>query len=1013
MYVKDFYPLYTTPAYGLVRSRRFLQTQLTSEQPVQPVLENSECLQMRVGDRVQYRRLADAFFNLVWSQFRFSHFSAIVGYCCKPRIRCLSNITKQMYNFVIVLFFIVLTSAEICPSEKETEFRNVRNYERLPDSVIPLHYDITLEPDFEKKTFTGSVSILIKFVKATKTIVLHADELQNLNKGVTEILCAHVPTATVTDATINDKNSFLTVTLNEEITASEETCNLKFTGFQGTLSLTDKSGLYLAKYVEDGVEKVFATTQFESFGARRAFPCFDEPHLKSTFAVTLTRPKNFISISNEELVESKELGSDKVRDVYRITRLMSTYLLAFIVSEYASTRTYLGQRVFGAKSAINNSEADFALRMGVEVLAAFEQYTEYRYSLGKIDQVAIPDSYFILGAMENWGIVTYRTSLLIYPYEYQTTIGLQKTISTIVHEYSHQWFGNLVTCQWWNYLWLNEGFANYFGYFASAMVRWDRRDIFVLDSVHNALNQDSKRTIEPMNHENASTIIVYQKAGSVIRMMSHVVTEKIFQKSLILYLKNNEYKAVTPAQLYQAFQTTIETENKTSLLEEQKISDIMTLWDSQPGYPVIYVTKTNENISLQQERFFTDNSYDNTTTWIIPITYVREGYPEDDFTTTTAQAWMVNNTMEIPLTSNGWVLLNKQQMGYYRVMYDENNWNQLVNQLINKNHTAIHLLNRAQLIDDAFTFASVDIMNYTKVLDFSNYLIKETDYVPIGAFLKHISVINNKLSYESGRKGFKIFLEKIFTGSILNTITMQERANDTLENKYLRIELINWLCRLGNKQCTSYALDAFNKNSTISPDMQEPIYCGAMRTANPDIWISLYEKLEEETNDLIRSRIINGLGCSESIEILTNYTEIILDSKNNISALNGFYSILNAGDLGVKFIWNYTFYNFNTIKNLTFAKAIMSDICQKLNTEEHKKDLLELYLKHQDAASIFNESLKIIEDNINWNNKYKHLKIWFEPPPPPKTDSAISLEVNLKILSALALAVTLINYFKC
>ncbi|KAK4880003.1 hypothetical protein RN001_008149 [Aquatica leii] len=902
-----------------------------------------------------------------------------------------------MMRILVILCFSAITLAELSPYGEKTDINSLRLMERLPNNIIPIWYNITLEPNFTLSIFTGSVSIKLKIVNETQEIVLHAYKLEDIDKEDITINCNNNVNNTITKVSTNNKTEFLTIKLSKTITANE-TCVLNFRHFQGNLSDQFRVGVYLSKYNEEGSEKLLATTQLQKTHARKVFPCFDEPHFKARFLVNLIRNKNYTSISNEELENSIPLDSQRVLDVYKATKLMSTYLLAFIVTEYASTEVKQGQRVFADRPAIKNGEANFALEMGIEILSALEEYTKHRYALNKIDQIGIPDTYLLLGAMENWGLVTYRKGLIIYPYGYQVTKNIQFTVEIISHEYAHQWFGNLVTCSWWTHLWLNEGFASYFQHFLPAMIGWDIADIFVTDSVHMALSEDSRNTTTAMSDEDASDIIVYQKASSIIRMLNHIVTEDVFRKSIILYLNANQYKSTTPAELYQAFDATIKQENKTTLLGKHTISEIMNSWDSQAGYPILNVDKTNNKITVQQNRFFTDGSKDDTK-WIIPLTYVLENSTHN-FSTTTANEWMANPTLVLDHQLNGWVIFNKQQMGFYRVKYNEENWNLLVNQLNKKDHTEIHVINRAQLIDDAFTFVQINQMNYSQVLELSKYLAKEVDYIPRTTFLKHIAVIDTKLAQENGRKNYKIFMNSLFNGSLLNTITMEEQPDDSLKTKYLRIDLINWLCKLGNQKCTNYALGIFQNNSTVSPDLQTPIYCGAMRIGNQNDWDSLFGKLKKETNALSRSRIINALGCSENSEILSKYITTLLDKNNTINVLTAFRSIVNAGDFGVEFLFNYTYTNFADIKDMKNVKTIITDIASKLNTKTHEEMLRNLSQKHPELNSTFNNALKIVRANIDWNEKYStDIKTWFSQYEPNTNGSAMIPNVFL-------------NYFK-
>ncbi|KAF5304327.1 hypothetical protein FQA39_LY09706 [Lamprigera yunnana] len=863
----------------------------------------------------------------------------------------------KMIKYIFFLWFATIAICKKCPPDGDLLENSLTARANISQNVKPISYVIWLEPVIEKEKFNGRTSITLLITEPVQEIVLHANQL-NITKA--NINCTG--TKNVTALNITCDKDLLTVRLSANLTKND-LCILTFPSFSGKFVNNSKDGFYLAKYLEDGKTKVFATTQFQRSGARKVFPCFDEPHLKATFKVYLIRSENYISISCEELLKSLKYGG-KVIDIYKETRPMSTYLLAFIVTQYNFTQKNQGQRVFADKTAVSNGDADYALEMGIKVLTALENFTEVRYSFSKIDQIGIPDDWFGPGAMENWGLVTYKKSAIVYPYNSQVTRGMQKTVSIIAHEYAHQWFGNLVTCASWKY------------------VGWYLDEMFVMDSVHGALKDDSVNSTTAMNNDSASSAVLYQKAGSVIRMLSHMVTQDIFKKALKLYLTENSYKATTPNNLYKAFQTVLEAENKKDLMGNYTVSEIMTTWDSQAGYPFLYVKREDNKINVTQERFFTDNTTESEPSkWIIPLTYVFESDSITQFFSTTTKIWMNERSITIN-APDGWFVFNTQQTGFYRVLYDNQNWNELVYHLNNVDHTSIHTLNRIQLIDDAFTFAQIDKMNYTDVLELSRYLVKDREYVPIAVFLKHAAIFDNKLSEEYGREYYKMFMRNLLSGGSLDEVTMEEKVTDTHLDKYLRIEILNWLCKMGHQECKEYTLNIFrNDSKEISPDMQQPIYCGAMRVGNESDWNKLFGKYEDHNNSLSlnKNRILNGLGCSENNKTLDGYLNKFEKNINQTDTLSAFRSILNSGDFGRNYLFDYLIKHYETIKYFNKIDTIVKDISAKLYTKEHLENLTALADKHPDQKVMFDAAKSIVNENVNWNIKYgSSLKEWFE-----------------------------------
>src|SRR3989338_4959221 len=323
-------------------------------------------------------------------------------------------------------------------------------------------------------------------------------------------------------------------------------------------------GFYRSQFEHEGRTKYIVTTQFESTDARRAFACVDEPSAKAVFDVTLIVPKHFCAISNTYETSVKEHKSGYQIIEFAPTPKMSTYLLAFIAGEFehieAKTKEGITVRVFATPGKIH--QAKFALDVSVKTLSYFSDYFKVPYPLPVLDLIAIPD--FPSGAMENWGAVTYRESAILVDSDHSSLQNKQWVALVIAHELAHQWFGNIVTMEWWTHLWLNEGFATYIEYLAvdKLFPKWDIWTQFSTNDLGRALHLDAllnTHPIEiPVHHPDEIGEIFdevsYAKGASVIRMLASYLGEKDFRAGLHHYLKKHSYKNTETLHLWQAFE---------------------------------------------------------------------------------------------------------------------------------------------------------------------------------------------------------------------------------------------------------------------------------------------------------------------------------------------------------------------------------------------------------------------------------------------------------------------------
>ena len=470
-----------------------------------------------------------------------------------------------------------------------------QNKHRLDSNVKPIKYDITITPNLGDFSFVGEEVIQILLQRSTKSITLHSADLQINSAELIDKKSSHKPLRIST----NSKAETISFHFSKQISGTVK-FKLKFTG-----SINDQlRGFYRSKYHHNGKEKHIATTQFEATDARRMFPCFDEPSHKAIFKLSVVVPKHVQVISNttEASISSHEQGIKIVR--FEPSPKMSTYLLALIIGEFEHLA---GKSKNGVKIRVHTprgkkTQAKFALDVTKKALDYLENYFGIKYPLPVLDLIAIPD--FSAGAMENWGAITFKETALLIDDQNSSFLSKQRVAEVVAHELVHQWFGNLVTMEWWTHLWLNESFATYMAYQTvdHLFPEWNFWTKFILNEQSYALQADSLLSTQPVEvevkhpdeiNEQFNPAIVYAKGASVLRMLANYIGEDNFRKGLALYLRKHSYKNTSSIHLWDAFEQ----------VSKMPVKKFMKEWTTNRGFPVLSATIQEGTLKLTQEKF--------------------------------------------------------------------------------------------------------------------------------------------------------------------------------------------------------------------------------------------------------------------------------------------------------------------------------------------------------------------------------------------------------------------------
>ncbi|MDO8493330.1 MAG: M1 family metallopeptidase, partial [bacterium] len=467
----------------------------------------------------------------------------------------------------------------------------------LSAHVRPERYRLMIHPDMEKFTFRCEETIYLKIDKVVREVALHGVDLK-----VTEAILLAGGQEYKPKISYKPRQETVIFSFTKPIPKGDAEFNLKFTG-----EINDKmAGFYRSKYLVGSETKFMASTQFEATDARRAFLCIDEPSAKAIFDLTFLVPKTHEVVSNTHIENIKEHESGYKFVSFVPTPKMSTYLVAYIVGEleYIETKTTDGTIVRVFVTLGKKAQAQFALDTTAKMLSYYNDYFGIPYPMPLLDVIAVPD--FAAGAMENWGAITYRETAILVDPEHSAASAKQRVALVIAHELAHQWFGNLVTMEWWTHLWLNEGFASWIEYLAvhHLFPEWDIWTQFVYSDLNRALELDSLKNTHPVevavNHPSEIReifdAISYSKGASIIRMLADYIGENDFRKGLNIYLTKYKYGNATTEHLWDSFDEAIAVGGETS---GKQVRKLMQKWTKTPGYPIVSVTRDKKgNIKL-------------------------------------------------------------------------------------------------------------------------------------------------------------------------------------------------------------------------------------------------------------------------------------------------------------------------------------------------------------------------------------------------------------------------------
>ncbi|XP_026886893.2 aminopeptidase N-like [Electrophorus electricus] len=873
---------------------------------------------------------------------------------------------------------------------------------RLPTALLPDTYHVSLWPRLRPSpagiyVFTGNSTVVFRCVRETDLILIHSYKL-NLTAEPTLTALSGTPAPIIHSTWMQDTTQYLVMQLNSKLTAGES--YVLRTEFVGKLG-NDLEGFYRTAYKEGGVIRTVVASKMHPIHTRKTFPCFDEPAMKAVFHITLHHDRGTVALSNSmeirDKVDTVVDGTPVTITRFKPTEYMSPYLLSMFVSDYTNVQSRedtLQVRVWAPPGAVSQGLCACALSLTGRLLHLLQDYYNVTYPLPKLDQVTLPDVHY--GGTENWGLITYREKRLFYEPRISSNRDKQSTATLIAHDLGHMWFGNLVTLSWWNEVWLSEGLALYMSYLSADYTEpnWNLKDLIVLNDIHRVFAVDALASSHPLSSKEEDIMkpeqiselfdtISYSKGAPVLRMLSGFLTEPVFVGGLRTYLQTFAYKNTVVSDLWDHLQRAVDANGTVRL--PRPVREIMDRWVLQMGFPLVTIN-TRTGVVTQQHFLLEPDAAVETPSefnyeWIVPITWMKSGMEQKP-------DWLLQRSeihSDMKTVGDEWVMLNVNLTGYYRVNYDSENWERILEQL-RTDHQVIPEMNRAQIVDDAFNLARAGIIPVALALNTTVFLSKETSYIPWESALMNLDSFYHTFDQTDVCGNMKKYFKKQATPLFehFKAITpgwMRVPAGHT--DQFDRLNAFRVGCTAEVDACLNLTVSWFSQwmeepaQNPVDPNLRSTVYCSAIAAGGAKEWEFAWRMFQNTSVATEAERLMSALACTRDTQRLESFLSFTLNPvkirKHEATSVIVQVARNKAGRaLAWNFVrqnWKYIFTEYGA-GSFSFAELIHG-VTQAFSTQDQLDQLRRFKEDHSDigfgpAAWALELAMEKTKANVKW-----------------------------------------------
>ena len=731
----------------------------------------------------------------------------------------------------------------------------------LPSDVAPTRYDLSIVPDAAHMSFTGTVKIALDVKSATKTIALNAADLA-FNTVTLDGRPAPAPAFDTTEETA-------TFTLPAALKPGEHVLAIAYTGKINP----HPSGLFALDYTDKtGTQKRALFTQFENSDARRFVPSWDEPNRKAVFALTATLPPGDFPVSNMPIAKTDTLKDGLKRVRFMPSPKMSSYLLFFGTGDFERvSRKVNGVDVGVVFKRGDGAKAQYALDEASKFLPYYEEYFGLKFPLPKLDMIAGPGTSQTFAAMENWGAIFYFERALMLDPKTGSEQDRRNISVDVAHEMAHQWFGDLVTMDWWEDLWLNEGFASWMenkanDHFHPEWHMW-------MASINNreaAMREDARAGTHPiitpihdvLQADQAFDNITYQKGQAVIRMLESYVGEDAFRAGIRSYMKDHAYGNTVTDDLWREI-------DKTSPRPIAQIAHDFTL---QAGVPLIRATKTPAGLHLTQDRAVDDDSENAPTSWHVPVTVHDLGGFD---------SWHGIVTRETPqdvsLSSGRGGLVNAGQTAYFRVAFDDASFGDIA-----ASFASFSPEDQLGLINDARDNGYIGITPFGHFLTLASIVTPDTNAQVLDTLSGRMQGIDTVYRGLPGQAAYRIFVQSVLD-PVFAKVGWDAKPGEDVNVALLRGDVLDALSQMGDPAVIAEAnkrFDAYRANpDSMSGDMRQAVLSIVARHADAARWEQIHALANATNDSALKEEFYTDLGIAEDAAVAQKALDLSLTDE--------------------------------------------------------------------------------------------------------------------------------------
>jgi aminopeptidase N len=720
----------------------------------------------------------------------------------------------------------------------------------LPSTVIPSHYNLDVTVDPGSDGFSGSEIIDVAVEQSTREIFLNAANLEIKGFTVTPAGSGTaVARGTSKDVVSNEQHETAALNLPAPLAPGAYTLAITYTG-----KINDSfAGLFRTPYETPQGHRVALFTQFENSDARRFFPCWDEPALKATFDLSATVPANEMAVSNMPVASTQERPNARQHVVFARSPKMSTYLLFFSVGDFER----VARKVDGVDVGVivkrgDTAKAGFALDTAAQILPFYQQYFGVKYPLPKLDLLGGPGQSQFFSAMENWGAIFYVESALEIDPVLSTESDRQDVYNVVAHEMAHQWFGDLVTMQWWDDVWLNEGFATWM---ASKVTEHFHPEWHVAQQNvgrrERALVLDAKQGTHPiiqpirdvLQASQAFDSITYVKGFAVISMLESYVGNDAFQAGVRRYISKHAYGNTVSDDLW----------NELDRTADKPISDIAHDFTLQAGVPLIKVVAKGTTTELREERFAVDASGSKPTNWHVPVVARTLGATDP---------WQGIVTREHPAAINSkataGIVVNASQAGYFRTLYEPALLHPLVTHF-----GELSPIDQAGILNDTHALGLAGREPLSDYLEVTRGASPDSNAEVLRSISDQLRDLDFRLNGLPGQPGFRQYVRGLL-GPVFDRIGWEERPSESSDVRLLRSSLLGTLGQLGDTKVVSAARARFagmrKDPKSVTADLRQSVLEVVAENADSATWDQLHDMARHAASSLEKQQVYGVLG---------------------------------------------------------------------------------------------------------------------------------------------------------